>query len=130
MQQRANYFILKIFTIKFGINKNNNYICMALEYNLKEMPKEDQFKAITENMLKTFIAKNYDYGNSFEESCDNFGIVAAVVRMNDKMNRINHLYDNTKVAKVDEKLEDTLLDLANYCILTVMYLNSNYNKKE
>lgn len=103
---------------------------MALEYNLKEMPKEDQFKTITENMLKTFIAKNYDYGNSFEESCDNFGIVAAVVRMNDKMNRINHLYDNTKVARVDEKLEDTLLDLANYCILTVMYLNSNYDKKE
>ena len=58
MQQRANYFILKIFTIKFGINKNNNYICMTLEYNLEEISKEDQFKAITENMLKTFVAKN------------------------------------------------------------------------
>lgn len=102
---------------------------MALENNLKEMTKEDQFKAITEDMLKTFVAKNSDYGNSFEESCDNFGIVAAVVRMNDKMNRINHLYDNTKVARVDEKLEDTLLDLANYCILTVMYIKS-HDKKE
>ena len=103
---------------------------MALEYNLKEMTKEDQFKAITENMLNTFVAKNSDYGNSFEQSCDTFGTVAAVVRMNDKMNRINKLYNNTKIARVDEKLEDTLLDLANYCILTVMYLNSNYNKKE
>ena len=103
---------------------------MALEYNLKEMPKEDQFKAITENMLKTFIAKNHDYGNSFEQSCDTFGTVAAVVRMNDKMNRINRLYNNTEIAKVDEKLEDTLLDLANYCILTIMYLKNKSCKKE
>lgn len=100
---------------------------MALENNLKEMSKEDQFKAITENMLKTFVAKNSDYGNSFEQSCDTFGTVAAVVRMNDKMNRINRLYNNTEIAKVDEKLEDTLLDLANYCILTVMY-NRNRRK--
>ena len=103
---------------------------MALEYKIKEMSKEDQFKAITENMLKTFVAKNSDYGNSFEQSCDIFGTVAAIVRMNDKMNRINHLYNNTNIAKVDEKLEDTLLDLANYCILTVMYLNSNNKKND
>lgn len=102
---------------------------MALEYNLEEISKEDQFKAITENMLKTFVAKNSDYGNSFEQSCDTFGTVAAVVRMNDKMNRINTLYNNTKIARVDEKLEDTLLDLANYCILTVMYIKS-HDKKE
>ena len=102
---------------------------MALEYNLEEISKEDQFKAITENMLKTFVAKNSDYGNSFEQSCDTFRTVAAVVRMNDKMNRINKLYNNTKIARVDEKLEDTLLDLANYCILTVMYLKS-HDKKE
>lgn len=102
---------------------------MALEYNLEEISKEDQFKAITEDMLKTFVAKNSDYGNSFEQSCDTFGTVAAVVRMNDKMNRINKLYNNTKIARVDEKLEDTLLDLANYCILTVMYLKS-HDKKE
>ena len=100
---------------------------MELENNLKEMSKEDQFKAITENMLKTFVAKNHDYGDSFEQSCDTFGTVAAVVRMNDKMNRINRLYNNTEIAKVDEKLEDTLLDLANYCILTVMY-NRNRSK--
>ena len=103
---------------------------MALEYKIEEMSKEDQFKAITENMLKTFIAKNHDYGNSFEQSCDTFGTVAAVVRMNDKMNRINSLYNNTEIAKVDEKLEDTLLDLANYCILTVMYIKNKSCKKE
>lgn len=100
---------------------------MEIKQNLIETSKEDQFKAITENMLKTFIAKNHDYGNSFEQSCDTFGTVAAVVRMNDKMNRINRLYNNTEIAKVYEKLEDTLLDLANYCILTVMY-NRNHRK--
>lgn len=101
---------------------------MEFEF-LKEMSKEDQFKAITENMIKTFIAKNHDYGNSFEKTCDKFGLVVPVVRMNDKMERINTLYNNTGIAKVDEKLEDTLLDLANYCILTIMYIKSKASKQ-
>lgn len=84
-----------------------------------------QFKQITEEMLATFEAKNHDYGNSFEQSCDKFGIVAAVVRMNDKINRINSLYNHSEIAKVNEKLEDTVLDLANYSIMLAMYLRTH-----
>lgn len=94
---------------------------MAAKREIEVIAPEEQFKQITEHMHETFICKNHDYGNSFEQSCEEFGIVAAVVRMNDKMNRIKSLYDHAEMAKVNEKLEDTLLDLANYCILTVMY---------
>lgn len=98
---------------------------MASKKTELEVAPEEQFKAITENMLETFICKNHDYGNSFEQSCEEFGTVAAVVRMNDKMNRIKSHYDHSEMAKVNEKLEDTLLDLANYCILTVMYIRKH-----
>lgn len=84
--------------------------------------KVQPFMDITTNMAKTYAAKNHDYGNSFEQSCDKFGIIASVVRLGDKMNRIESL--TTKEAKVkDESIKDTLLDLANYAIMTVMWLN-------
>lgn len=82
-----------------------------------------QFMDITTNMAKTYAAKNHDYGNSFEQSCNKFGIIAAIVRMGDKMNRLESL--TVKKAEVkDESIKDTLLDLANYAIMTVMWLNS------
>lgn len=80
------------------------------------------FKNITNSMLNTYIAKNHDYGNSFDQSLDKFGLVAAVVRIGDKMNRIESLI--TKEAKVkDESIKDTLLDMANYAIMTTMWMD-------
>lgn len=82
----------------------------------------ERFTEITNNMAKTYAAKNHDYGNSFDKSLDKFGIVASIVRMGDKMNRIESL--TNKEAKVnDESVKDTLLDLANYAIMTVMWLD-------
>lgn len=86
------------------------------------------FMDIVTDMAKTYAAKNHDYGNSFEQSCNKFGIIASVVRLGDKMNRIESL--TVKKAEVkDESIKDTLLDLANYAIMTVMWLN-NQPKEE
>lgn len=82
-----------------------------------------QFISITKAMAKTYAAKNHDYGNSFEQSLDKFGIIASVVRLGDKMNRIEALAKNEAQVK-DESVKDTLLDLANYCIMTVMWMNN------
>ena len=50
------------------------------------------------------------------------GIVAAVVRMSDKMERVKTLSKGEKAEVTDEKIRDTLVDLANYAIMTVMEL--------
>lgn len=84
--------------------------------------KVQSFTDITTSMAKTYAAKNHDYGDSFETSCNKFGILASIVRMGDKMNRIETLA--VKKAKVnDESIKDTLLDLANYAIMTIMWIN-------
>ena len=62
--------------------------------------------------------KNHDYGNSVSELYEKFGLISYIVRMNDKINRINTLVGK-KAEVEDEKIEDTLLDLANYCLLAV-----------
>ena len=82
----------------------------------------EQFMSITHNMAKTYAAKNHDYGNSFEQSLDKFGLVASVVRLGDKMNRIESLTKKEAQVK-DESIKDTLLDMANYAIMTVMWMD-------
>lgn len=87
----------------------------------------EQFMSITNNMVKTYTAKNHDYGNSFEQSLDEFGLIASIVRLSDKMNRIKSLIKKEAQVK-DESIKDTLLDMANYAIMTVMWMNKKLNK--
>lgn len=84
----------------------------------------DSFMDITTNMAKTYAAKNHDYGNSFDCSLNKFGPIAGLVRMGDKMNRLESLVNKKAMVK-NESIKDTLLDLANYAIMTVMWLDKN-----
>ena len=83
--------------------------------------KEKAFEEVLAEMLQTFLKKNHDYGNSFAKTYEEFGLVSAVVRMNDKMERLKSLLKAQ--AKVDESVRDTLMDLANYSVMTVMELD-------
>lgn len=79
-------------------------------------------------MSDTFRKKNNDYGNSFFDSCTEEGIVAARVRLSDKWNRFKTLSKGTENQVKDESIADTLLDMANYCIMTLTWLNSTVKK--
>lgn len=91
---------------------------------VKTSDNVEQFMSITQDMTETYAAKNHDYGNSFERSLDEFGLVASAVRLGDKMNRIKSLIKKEAQVK-DESIKDTLLDMANYAIMTVMWMNKN-----
>ena len=84
----------------------------------------DDFLRITNQMHDTYIKKNHDYGNSFDKSIDELGIVAAVTRMSDKMERLKSLVKKESEVK-DESFTDTVLDLANYAVMTAMYLKKH-----
>ena len=47
--------------------------------------------------------------------------------MNDKMERIESLMNKESLVK-DESIKDTLLDMANYAIMTVMWMNLHKDK--
>ena len=96
----------------------------GIEVAVRVSDNVEQFMSITQDMTKTYAAKNHDYGNSFEESLDEFGLVASVVRLGDKMNRTKSLIKKEAQVK-DESIKDTLLDMANYAIMTVMWMNKN-----
>ena len=84
----------------------------------------NNYKRLQDDMLTTFIDKDSDYGDSFGKTFEKYGIVSALIRMSDKMNRLDNLASNSNQMKVDESIEDTLLDLANYAMLTYLQIHN------
>ena len=80
---------------------------------------ETMRKAYEEN-YETFLKKNADYGSSFEESLNEFGEVAGIVRIGDKYRRLVNLTKNEN--KVLESKIDTFKDMANYCLMLAVWL--------
>lgn len=78
-------------------------------------------------LQEIFVKKNTDYGNSFEESLEKHGLIAAIVRMEDKMSRLNTL-SKQEALVTDESLIDTLKDLSNYALMSAVWLEGT--KKE
>lgn len=75
------------------------------------------YESIVNQMKDTCIAKNKDYGTSVQDTYEKFGDISYLVRLHDKWNRINALMKNGKAEVKDESVDDTILDLANYCLL-------------
>lgn len=84
------------------------------------MDSLDIHKTICNQIHSTYERKNADYGDAFGRSVDEFGISAAMVRISDKYYRALNLVKGHTPQVASEALEDTLLDMANYCIMTVM----------
>ncbi|MCF0114073.1 MAG: DUF1599 domain-containing protein [Erysipelotrichaceae bacterium] len=85
-----------------------------------------KFEEVLNEMNEIYIKKNHDYGNSFDQSLDKFGMVAGVVRLSDKMNRLETLMNTN--AYVSESVRDTLIDMANYSVMLVRWLDDTHNR--
>ena len=88
------------------------------------MSKIDLHKAICEEMHDLYERKNNDYGDSVSDTFNKFGLDAFLVRMYDKLNRVYSLTHEKQIKILDEKIEDTLLDLANYAVISLVELKN------
>ena len=81
----------------------------------------DLHKEILDEIHNVYLAKNADYGNSFGDQFEEYGVLSAAIRIDDKMRRLKQLIKNEAKVK-DESLEDTVQDMANYCVMTLVEL--------
>jgi hypothetical protein len=86
------------------------------------------FRKITEELNRTYQAKNADYGDSFGKSIREFGYVAGLVRISDKFNRAKNLLESKEQQVKTESVKDTLLDMAAYCIMLAMEVGNEDSK--
>lgn len=98
-------------------------------YKNRSLDSRLSMAEISALQLDTYRKKNADYGNAFEKSMDEDGILVAKIRIGDKIRRINSLIKNNGEGQVkDERLEDTYLDLANYCVMTILWIRKQQSK--
>src|SRR5699024_827977 len=107
-------------------NLPESYFEMYEEESLKELTESldliEHHKRICERLNKVYADKNHDYGNSFGATYEKYGDISALVRISDKMNRIDQLVQTGEQKVKDEALEDSILDMANYLIMWAMEL--------
>ena len=100
----------------------------------------DYFDKVTAEMRATMVKKNSDYTGGDTDPFANFSAVESLdfgvsteqgilVRMTDKIRRIASFVKQGTLQVKDESVHDTLLDLANYCILFSAFLLSKKNKE-
>lgn len=92
--------------------------------------KIEMHKMLCNELNDTYNKKNHDYGDSFGKTFKLLGIISAVTRITDKYNRLVELSTKPEEERKvqDETIEDTLLDMANYCMMTVIELRRNKYK--
>lgn len=86
------------------------------------MNNVEHFKKIATELGELYEKKNKCYGGSFSDTYKKLGLISAVTRISDKFNRLCNLATNPDIDNLGESLEDTLRDMASYCIMTVMEL--------
>ena len=115
----GNFDIRLFFPLCDGAEKDEDEIAPKPGEPTKN---SKEFEKITEEMRCLYERKNHDYGDSFSRGCKEIGISYAIGRIYDKTSRLVTLTKSK--AKVEEKTEDTLIDLANYAVMTLMCLKN------
>ena len=84
------------------------------------MTRAESHRRICDQLSNTYIKKNSDYGNSFRVTREKYPN-AILVRLCDKLSRLEQLMSPGYEPKVvDEAIEDSLCDLANYAIMELV----------
>jgi hypothetical protein len=78
-----------------------------------------EFINLQKDGLELFKKKNTDYGDAFAE----FGIIGILMRIGDKIQRYLTITKNKEILIVDEKVNDTLIDLYNYSVMGLMVID-------
>lgn len=85
--------------------------------------RTEQFVKLTEQMIDIQSKKGMDYGEETDglRNLRRRGVHGVVARIGDKLSRLESLTQPGRTAQVvGESLDDTLLDMANYCLLLII----------
>lgn len=81
------------------------------------MNKVEIHKNICDKVHKTYAAKNATYGDSFARVRREEGEATILVRLKDKLYRLETLLHGGENMVKEESIEDSFLDMANYCLM-------------
>ena len=96
----------------------------------KQINKVELHRYICEEINNLYERKNHDYGDSFHQTFAEEGMAMARIRLGDKFSRFKTLSRGGEQKVNDESIRDTLIDLANYAVMTVLEMEvADYDRK-
>jgi hypothetical protein len=131
------YKVGEVFDVTKERDKDNYYVRHSGEDYDFHVGKEDceiieshtgtqaqRIEAICNEVRDLLIRKNHDYGDSFSKQFAKYGVLSGMIRMDDKMRRLETLIGGEE-AQVAESVEDSVADLAGYALLTLVELRKS-----
>lgn len=88
------------------------------------MMESSEFDPLFERAKDILLRKQHDYGKSFHRIFQKFGLLSSVIRLSDKLARLETLVEKDSKVK-DESVIDTLYDIMNYAVLTINELENS-----
>lgn len=85
-------------------------------------PKLDLLRDIHKKEEAIYAERNEKYGDSFSRTYQKRGSAAVLIRLEDKLSRVDHLLTNGLAGSDGESVIDTLMDLSNYANMAIMEL--------
>lgn len=90
----------------------------------KQVDNVAMFENACKQMSNLYYKKNEDYGDSFSKSFKEYGLTMSCIRLEDKLNRLKAFNKNGgKIEVKSESIRDTLIDLANYAVMTIIEID-------
>lgn len=91
--------------------------------------KVDRHKALCLELNALYEKKNHDYGDSFHQTYLEEGFAMSRIRLSDKLSRFKALSKKQTAQVKDESIRDTLIDLANYALMTILEMDDEGDMK-
>jgi hypothetical protein len=90
------------------------------------MDRVKELSIIQTEARELFARKNKDYGDSFAT----YGPIGVIVRIGDKIQRLQSITRSNITMVNDESIRDTLIDLHNYAGMAIMLMDEDNKHKQ
>ena len=119
------YYIKIDYILQYIMDLFKNLNLELEETSTTNNERISQMQSIQNESLELFKRKNQDYGDAFA----NYGVIGVLVRMGDKIARLQSITTKSVSLVDSESLRDTLIDLHNYSAMAIMLLDEDDLKK-
>ena len=121
-ENRSGWYCCGSCAHEFGVRDR---LMAELERKISDIPDRNvlRHRDICTELNELYAKKNADYGDSYHLTYLEEGMAMARIRLTDKLQRFKKLTRDGGQLVNDESVRDTLIDMANYCIMTAMEMD-------
>lgn len=122
------YYILTEQLLDNNVKDIENLLIemIYLSYQMMFSITDKSYMTVMDDLIGVYNRKNWDYNNAAEIQLEYSGAYSFKTTLEHKVLRLQSFYNEKEVKVSDEKLEETIGDLVNYCMIYLMWSRKGY----